>query len=263
MAKTSGYNPGSPNPTTARDMPTRKTKGKPVKQKGYKKSKVASKTPSPAKRKTNTPSPAKGKGAANTPSSPSVSNRKAPPEDLQHPTNESMPTLRRAEFPTTLDVRRFTRNRTPAPSPPKVLTIPGERHRDVSVDPFHPLDYINHGSPADLRILAQAAAATGLLGGRDDDDLSASPSEEESELDHGPIGKKGGSISDTSEGKNDSDTSKDKSYKPPGDLDGDDLFYSDDDDLDAYFHRGLDEIEKDSIPYTHATGSLQTQTCSQ
>ena len=261
MAKTSGYNPGSPNPTTARDMPTRKTKGKPVKQKGYKKSKVASKTPSPAKRKTNTPSPAKGKGATNTPSSPSVSNRKAPPEDLQHPTNESMPTLRRAEFPTTLDVRRSTRNRTPAPSPPKVLTIPGERHRDVSVDPFHPLDYTNHGSPADLRILAQAAAATGLLGGYDD--LSASPSEEESELDHGPIGKKGGSISDTSEGKNDSDTSKDKSYKPPGDLDGDDLFYSDDDDLDAYFHRGLDEIEKDieySDPKKSNPGRRRTTT---
>ena len=119
IAKTSGYNPGSPNPTTARDMPTRKTKGKQVKQKGYKKSKVASKTPSPAKRKTKTPSPAKRKGATNTPS-PSKRNRKAPPEDLQHPTKESMPTLRRAELPTTLDVRRSTRNRTPAPSPPKV-----------------------------------------------------------------------------------------------------------------------------------------------
>ena len=140
-----------------------------------------------------------------------------------------MPTLRRVELPTTLDVRRSTRNRTPAPSPPKVLTLPGERHRDVSVDPFHPLDYTNHGSPGDLRLLAQAAAATVAVGD-DLEDLSVSCSES-ADHNHEAIGKRGGSTSDTSEG-NDSD-SKDKSYKPPGDFDGDDLFYSDDDDLDA------------------------------
>ena len=233
MAKTSGYHPGSPNQTTERDMPTGKTK--------QVKRKVARKTPSPTKGNRKAPPEELG-------------NRKAPPEDLQHLTKETMPTLRREDLPTTLDVRRSTRNRTPAPSPPKVLTIPGERHRDA-VDPFHPLDYTNHGSPADLRILAQAAAATGLGGY---DDLSASS---ESELDHGPIGKKGGSTSDKSEG-NDSD-SKDKSYKPPGDFDRDDLFYSDDDDLDAYFDHGLDEIEKDieySDPKKSNPGRRRTTT---
>ena len=75
---------------------------KQVKQKGYKKSKVASRTPSPAKRKraTKTPSPSKRKVARNTPS-PTKGNRKAPPEDLQHLTKESMPTLRRVELTTT------------------------------------------------------------------------------------------------------------------------------------------------------------------
>jgi hypothetical protein len=46
-------------------------------------------------------------------------------------------------------------------------------------------------------------------------------------------------------------------------LDGDDLFYSDDDDLDAYFHRGLDEIEKDieySDPKKSNPGRRRTTT---
>ena len=81
MAKTSGYHPGSPNQTTERDMPTRKTKQ--VTQKGYKKSKVALRTPSPAKRKraTKTPSPLKRKKVARNTPSPTKGNRKAPPED--------------------------------------------------------------------------------------------------------------------------------------------------------------------------------------
>lgn len=196
-------------------MPTRNKKQE--KQKGYKQSKVASRAPSPAKRKraAKTPSPSKRKVARNTPS-PAKGNRKAPPEDLQHLlTEESMPTLRRVELTTTQYVRRSARNRTPAPSPPKVLTLPGERHRDASVDPFHPLDYTNHGSPGDLRMLAQAAAATVAIGD-DLGDFSVSSSES-AEFDSG---------------------SKDQSYKPRGDLDNDDLFYSDNDDLDAYFdHR--------------------------
>ena len=138
MAKTSGYHPGSPNQTTKRDMPTGKTK--------QVKRKVARKTPSPTKGNRKAPPEELG-------------NRRAPPEDLQHLTKETMPTLRREDLPTTLDVRRSTRNRTPAPSPPKVLTIPRERHRD-SVDPLHPHYYTNHGSPADLRIFAQSASST-------------------------------------------------------------------------------------------------------
>ena len=239
MAKTSSSHPGSPNQTTERDMPTRNTKQ--VKQKGYKESKVASRTPSPAKRKraAKTPSPSKRKVARNAPS-PTKGNRKAPPEDLQHLTKESMPTLRRVEFTTTQYVRRSTRNRTPAPSPPKVLTLPGERHRDASVDPFHPLDYTNHGSPGDLRMLAQAAAATVAIG----DDVGDF------------------SVSSPESAQFDSD-SKDQSYKPRGDLEDDDLFYSDDDDLDAYFDRGLDEIEKDieySDPKKSNPGRRRTTT---
>ena len=75
--------------------------------------------------------------------------QKAPPEGPQDPKDKSMPTLRHSEL--TLDLRRSARIQTPAPSPPKVLTIPGELHKDLSVDPFHPLDYTNNErSPADL-----------------------------------------------------------------------------------------------------------------
>ena len=137
-------------------------------------------------------------------------------------------------------VRCSTRNQTPAPSPPKVLTLLGEQHRAVSVDPFHPLDYTNHGSPGDLRMLAQAAAATVAIG----DDVGDF------------------SVSSPESAQFDSD-SQDQSYKPRGDLDDDDLFYSDDDDLDAYFDRGLDKIEKDieySDPKKSNPGRRRTTT---
>jgi hypothetical protein len=40
-------------------------------------------------------------------------------------------------------------NQTPAPSPPKLLNIPGEIYQDHS-DPCHPLDHTNPESPTDL-----------------------------------------------------------------------------------------------------------------
>jgi hypothetical protein len=56
------------------------------------------------------------------------------------------------------------------------------------------------------------------------------------------VGEKGGSISDHDE-VNDSD-SKDPTYNPPADFDDNDLFYSKNEDLDATFDRGLDEIAR-------------------
>jgi hypothetical protein len=44
------------------------------------------------------------------------------------------------------------------------VPLVGELHEDKSVDPFGPLDYTNHErSPAELRILAQAAAAAAAI----------------------------------------------------------------------------------------------------
>ena len=157
---------------------------------------------------------------------------------------------------TELDLQRSTRIQTPAPSPLKVLTIPGELHEDLSVDPFHPLDYTNHErSPADLRISTLAAAAAAAINTLDEvDDLSISSSQSEqtvgekggsisdAEVNHSdskdptynPVGEKGGSISDAK--VNDSD-SKDPTYNPLADFNDDDLFYSEDEDLDAALDR--------------------------
>jgi hypothetical protein len=63
---------------------------------------------------------------------------------------------------------------------------------------------------------------------------------------YNPVGEKGGSISDAE--VNDSD-SKDPTYNPPADFDDDDLFYSEDEDLDAALDRRLDEIAR-AIEYS-------------
>ena len=56
-------------------------------------------------------------------------------------------------------------NRTPAPSLPKLLSIPGETYEDHS-DPLHPLDHTNPESPIDLALLSKVVAAINT----DDDD---------------------------------------------------------------------------------------------
>ena len=63
---------------------------------------------------------------------------------------------------------------------------------------------------------------------------------------YNPVVEKGGPISDAE--VNDSD-SKDPTYNPPADFDDDDLFYSEDEDLDAALDRGLDEIAR-AIEYS-------------
>jgi hypothetical protein len=142
-------------------------------------------------------------------------------------------------------VRRSTRIRTPGQSPPKLLTIPtdGEPHEDLSVDLFHPLDYTNHErSSADFRILTQAAAAAAAITGVAEEDLSVSShSEQPSER---TAGDKGGSMSEDAE-VNDSDSKEDPTYKPPADLDDDDLFYLDDEVLDGKYDHALDEIARE------------------
>jgi hypothetical protein len=116
-------------------------------------------------------------------------------------------------------------NRTPAPSPPKLLNIPGEIYEDHS-DPFHPLDHTNPESPTDLALLSKVAAAINT----DDDDNQFSNDLQSIRS----VGQKG-SFS------HDEDYGKDPSYKQP-ELEDDDLFYSNDELLDAEFERGLDEV---------------------
>jgi hypothetical protein len=119
------------------------------------------------------------------------------------------------------------------------VPLVGELHEDKSVDPFGPLDYTNHErSPAELRILAQAAAAAAAI---NSDELSVFSSQSDRS-----VREDGGSISE--DVANDSD-SNDPTYKPPADIDNDDLFYSEDEDLDAVLDRGLDEIAR-SIEYS-------------
>ena len=63
---------------------------------------------------------------------------------------------------------------------------------------------------------------------------------------YNPVGEKGGSISDAKVNNSDS---KDPTYLPPADFDDDDLFYLEDEDLDAALDRGLDEIAR-AIEYS-------------
>jgi len=118
-------------------------------------------------------------------------------------------------------------NRTPAPSPPKLLNIPGETYEDHS-DPFHPLDHTNPESPIDLALLSKVAAAINT----DDDDNQFSNDLQSIQS----VGRKG------SFGHAEDD-SKDPLYKQP-ELEDDDLFNSDDELLDAEFERGLDEVAR-------------------
>jgi hypothetical protein len=112
-------------------------------------------------------------------------------------------------------------NQTPAPSPPKVLNIP---------DPFHPLDHTYHESPTDSALLSTVAAAINT----DDNDDQFSIHLQSSQSMIRSVGRKGSF-------NHDEDNSKDPTYKQP-ELEDDDLFYSDDELLDAEFERGLDEV---------------------
>ena len=85
---------------------------------------------------------------------PTISTRSSQKDPLEQ---EPMPSLR--------PVRG---NRTPVPSPPKLLNIPGETYEDHS-DPFHPLDHTNPESPINLALLSKVAAAINT----DDDDNSS------------------------------------------------------------------------------------------
>ena len=111
------------------------------------------------------------------------------------------------------------------PSPPKLLNIPGETYKDHS-DLFHPLNHKNPEFLIDLALLSKNAAA---INTDDDDDQFSYDSQSIRN-----VGRKGSF-------GHDKDDSKDPSYKQP-ELEDDDLFYSDDELLDAEFERGLDEV---------------------
>ena len=64
-------------------------------------------------------------------------------------------------------------NRTPAPSPSKLLNIPSETYEDHT-DLFHPLDHTNPESPIDLALLSKVAAA---INTDDDDDQFSNDSQ--------------------------------------------------------------------------------------
>ena len=116
-------------------------------------------------------------------------------------------------------------NQTPAPSPPKLLNIHGETYKDHS-DPFHPLDHTNPESPIHLALLSKVAAAINT----DDDDDQFSNDLQSIQ-----------SVGQKESFGHDEDDSNDPSYKQP-ELEDDDLFYSDDELLDAEFECGLDEV---------------------
>ena len=113
-------------------------------------------------------------------------------------------------------------NRTPAQSPPKVLNIPA---------PFHPIDDTHHESPIDS-LLSKVAAAINTDGNNDEFSIDSQGSLSMIRS----VGQKGSF-------DNDEEDSKDPDYKQP-ELDDDDLFYSDDEVLDAEFERGLDEVAR-------------------
>jgi len=242
MANTSGYNPGSPTPTGSPAMsPKKKQSG------GGKKG---------------TPVRLGTKKKTATKRLPSSRNRKDPPKD---PTQSIMPTLRRSE-PAGVGLRRSGRIRTPAPSPPKVLFVPGELPKLPPLDLFHPLDHTNHQrSPADMQLLKQAAAQLVGMNSKDGDDISNASSESRR-----TVGEKGSislDVDDDTDGgsishADDNDTDDgDPTYKPPADLNDDDLFYSDDEVLDAAFDRGLDEVARTieySDPKTNNHGRRRT-----
>ena len=139
MAITSRSHPLSPSPSKA--MPSRKRKSPVKRNSPPKKTQKLDKATSQARKTLPTKSNRKHPPPE---TSPSQHDRKDPPENI-------MPTLK----PVAEVVPRysFRTNRTPAPSPPRVLRLP-------PIDPYRPLDHTSDAHPDPLlELLTHAAAA--------------------------------------------------------------------------------------------------------
>ena len=132
MAKTSAFNPGSPNPSNKRRMLSwKKAGGTPMKD-GVTKKKSA--------RKRGRCQPYRQDQMAETFPWPV---KMTPPSSSQHSSSSGC-------RPFVL----WESIELPPRAPPKVLNIPGEQDKDPS-DPLHPLDHTNHEPATDLVLLSK------------------------------------------------------------------------------------------------------------
>ena len=157
-----------------------------------------------------------------------------------------MPSLRPVVVPPPRPVRK---TRTPFNTPPKVIAVPSEPFDPYEPDDYSPLKNPPLTNPTELGILSEVAASAA---NNNDDEISDDDTGSKSS--HRVAGQKGSLCSEHLDDDNESkdpttiDDSKDRSYHQP-DLCDDDLFYSDDEELDAAFERGLDEVAR-AIEYS-------------
>ena len=139
MVITSRSHPLSPSPSKA--MPSRKRKSPVKRNSPPKKTQKSDKATSQARKTLPTKSNRKHPPPE---TSPSQHDRKDPPENI-------MPTLK--PVVEVVPGYSFRTNRTPAPSPPRVLRLP-------PIDPYCPLDHTSDAHPDPLlELLTHAAAA--------------------------------------------------------------------------------------------------------
>ena len=164
MAKTSRFNPGSPNASDNSRMPTRKKKAE----------EDAKMTHSPKRRKATvavTKRPVRS--TRTTALSPTTTTTTSPQKRKDNATSKqrSLPLTRQKdhpELPPMPTLRPVRSTRTPAPSPPKVLAISAE------LDPFSLLDHTKNHDPPSLALLSHAAATINFSDGQEDDNINVS-----------------------------------------------------------------------------------------
>ncbi len=233
IAKTSCSHPLSPSPSKA--MPSRKRKS-PVKRKSPpKKTQKSDKATSRARKTLPTKSNRKNPPPETLPSQP---DRKDPPGNI-------MPMLK----PVAEVVPRysFRTNRTPAPSPPRVLRLP-------PINPYHPLDHTSDAHPAPLlELLTHVAAAVVDKRGKSADECSIPSFRSRQSSEEWIVGQKGSPGADGDKISDDDDdnssvgtdtddrSSNDKAYDKTA---ADDLYYSDDDFLGEDFYREIDDLAR-------------------
>ncbi len=171
MAITSCSHPLSPSPSKA--MPSRKRKSPVKRNSPPKKMQKSDKVTSQARR-----------------TLPTKSNHKHPPletspsqHDCKDPPENIMPTLK----PLAEVVPRysFRTNRTPAPSPPRVLRLP-------PIDPYRPLDHTSDAHPdPSLELLTHAAAAMVDERGKSADECSIHSFQSHQSSEEQIVGQKG------------------------------------------------------------------------
>ncbi len=141
----------------------------------------------------------------------------------------------------------FRTNRTPAPSPPRVLRLP-------PIHPYRPLDHTSDAHPApSLKLLMHVAAAVVEERGKSADEHSILSFRSCQSSEKRIVGQKGSPGADADKISDDDDdnssvgtdtddrSSNDKAYDKTT---ADDLYYSDDDFLDEDFYREIDNLAR-------------------